>query len=85
MRRVVLAVLTIIALVGGAAVARAQETTRQLTGTVVEEGSNSPIPSAQIQVRGTTAGALSRADGSFTVLIPQGEVVLVVRRLGYRR
>ncbi|MEW5915839.1 MAG: SusC/RagA family TonB-linked outer membrane protein [Gemmatimonadota bacterium] len=57
--------------------------TRQITGSVTEEGSNAPIGSAQIQVRGTTIGTLSREDGTFTVQAPAREVVLVVRRIGY--
>ncbi len=83
MRRVLLALLAGVSLVSGQAVAQAQDASRQLTGTVVEEGSNAPIPSAHVQVRGSTVGALSRADGTFTVSVPAGEVVLVVRRLGY--
>jgi TonB-dependent starch-binding outer membrane protein SusC len=61
----------------------AQGGTRQITGTVVEEGSNAPIASAQLQVRGTTTGGLSREDGTFTLRVPAGDVVIVVRRLGY--
>lgn len=61
--------------------ARAQG--RQITGTVIEEGTNAPVPSAQIQVRGTTTGGLSREDGTFTLRVPEGPVTLVVRRLGY--
>ncbi|MCC6318453.1 MAG: SusC/RagA family TonB-linked outer membrane protein [Gemmatimonadaceae bacterium] len=61
--------------------ARAQG--RQITGSVVEEGSNAPIASAQIQVRGTTTGGLSREDGTFSLRVPDGAVTLVARRLGY--
>ena len=64
-----------------AAVAGAQN--RQISGTVVEDGSNAPIGSAQVQVRGTTFGALSREDGTFTVQAPARDVVLIVRRIGY--
>lgn len=81
MRRVLLALMASGWLAGGTVAA--QGTTRQITGTVLEEGSNTPIPSAQLQVRGTTTGALSRADGSFVITAPTGDVVLVVRRLGY--
>jgi hypothetical protein len=56
---------------------------RQVTGKVTEEGSGAPIPSAQVQVRGTTTGVLTREDGTFSVRVPTGEAVLVVRRLGY--
>jgi TonB-linked SusC/RagA family outer membrane protein len=72
----------VIACVAGFA-ARADAQTRQITGTVVEEGSNAPISSAQIQVKGTTIGVLAEADGSFTLNVPTGDVVLAVRRVSY--
>ncbi|MGQ0646307.1 MAG: SusC/RagA family TonB-linked outer membrane protein [Gemmatimonadaceae bacterium] len=56
---------------------------RQITGTVVEDGSNAPIASAQIQIRGTTTGVLTREDGTFSLRAPAGDVTLVARRLGY--
>jgi TonB-linked SusC/RagA family outer membrane protein len=74
---------TLLAIFFVAGQAGAQAAVRQITGTVVEEGNNAPIASAQIQVRGTTTGALSREDGTFTLRAPSGDVVLTVRRLGY--
>lgn len=62
---------------------RANAQTRQIKGTVVEEGSGAPISSAQIQVKGTTMGILAEADGSFTLNVPAGDVVLAVRRVSY--
>ncbi len=57
---------------------------RTITGKVLEEGSNAPIVAAQLQVQGTNLGTLSRDDGAFTIVgAPAGNVVLVVRRLGY--
>ncbi len=64
--------------------ARAQGSLRLLTGSVVEEGSNAPIPSAQIQVRGSTAGALTQEDGNFSIRVASGDVVLSIKRIGYR-
>lgn len=81
MRRVLLSAFACLALSAGTVAA--QGGTRQITGTVVEEGSNAPIASAQIQVRGTTTGSLSREDGTFTLRVPTGDATLVVRRLGY--
>ena len=58
--------------------------TRTISGKVLEEGSRAPIAAAQLQVTGTALGALSRDDGSFTLVnVPAREVVLMVRRLGY--
>lgn len=67
----------------GLATAAADAQNRQISGTVVEDGSNAPIASAQVQVRGTTFGTLSRDDGTFTVQAPARDVVLVIRRIGY--
>lgn len=61
--------------------AQAQE--RLVSGTVVEEGSNAPIGSAQVQVKGTSLGVLAAEDGTFSLRVPSGDVTLVVRRLGY--
>jgi len=58
--------------------------TRTISGKVLEEGSRAPIAAAQLQVTGTALGALSRDDGSFTLVnVPAREVILMVRRLGY--
>ncbi|MFN8669667.1 MAG: SusC/RagA family TonB-linked outer membrane protein [Gemmatimonadaceae bacterium] len=81
MRRLLLSAFASLALWAGTAAA--QGGTRQITGTVIEEGSNAPIASAQIQVRGTTTGGLTREDGTFSIRVPAGDVTLVVRRLGY--
>jgi TonB-linked SusC/RagA family outer membrane protein len=67
------------------AAARAQPAQRTLTGTVVEEGTGAPLASAQVLVRGTTTGAVTGDDGRFTLRAPAGDVVLVVRRIGYPR
>ena len=61
----------------------AQAQTRTITGSVVEAGTRAPLPSAQILVKGTTVGTLTRENGSFTLQAPMGAVVLTVRRIGY--
>jgi outer membrane receptor protein involved in Fe transport len=65
----------------GAGTVRAQ--TRQVTGTVLEEGTRAPIPAAQVFVKGTTIGTLTRESGSFLLQAPAGAVTLMVRRIGY--
>ena len=65
----------------GAATAHAQS--RTVTGSVLEEGTRAPLPSAQVVVKGTTIGALTREDGTFTLQVPTGAAVLMVRRIGY--
>ena len=68
-------------LVCGATPASAQS--RTITGSVVEEGTRAPLPSAQVVVKGTTTGALTRENGTFTLQVPTGTVLLTVRRIGY--
>jgi TonB-linked SusC/RagA family outer membrane protein len=65
------------------ATAAAQAGTRTVTGTVVEEGTSTPLASAQVMVRGTTTGTTSRENGAFTIRVPGTDVVLEVRRIGY--
>jgi TonB-linked SusC/RagA family outer membrane protein len=65
----------------GASAAGAQS--RTVTGSVLEEGTRAPLPSAQVIVKGTTIGALTRENGTFTLQVPAGAVVLTVRRIGY--
>ncbi len=65
----------------GAATARAQS--RTITGSVLEAGTRAPLPSAQVIVKGTTIGALTRENGTFTLQVPAGAVLLTVRRIGY--
>ena len=57
--------------------------TRRLNGRVTTEGSGEPIPSATVQVVGTTFGAMTTEDGRFSVTAPDGPVTLRVRRIGY--
>ncbi|MEO7714518.1 MAG: SusC/RagA family TonB-linked outer membrane protein [Gemmatimonadaceae bacterium] len=56
---------------------------RTVTGSVLEEGTRTPLPSAQVIVKGTTIGALTRENGTFTLQVPAGAQVLTVRRIGY--
>ena len=62
----------------------AQGAQRQVRGTVDDAESGQAIASAQIQVRGTTTGAITDADGKFTLRVPEGPITLDVRRIGYK-
>ena len=63
------------------AVLSAQQQTRTVTGTVMEE-SNTPLPGASIVVKGTTIGTNSGTDGSFTLQVPEGSNILEVTFIG---
>lgn len=76
-----LGLLAGLALCLGASAAAAQ--TRVITGKILETGSNAPIPSAQVVVKGTTTGTLTKDDGSFVLTAPDRPLTLVIRRIGY--
>ena len=89
--RLLLTMAAAIALVTGASVGASAQgiTTGGVTGTVTDP-SGAPIEGAQIQVRnaktGFTAGALTRANGQFSVqgLLPDDGYSVTVRRIGFQ-
>ena len=58
---------------------------RQITGRVISATTHEPVGGASVSVLGTTIVTLVRDQGQFSLSAPQGEVTLVVRRIGYRR
>jgi TonB-linked SusC/RagA family outer membrane protein len=77
--------LAAVALLVGAP-ALAQQGT--IAGTVITEGTNAPVASAQVTIVGQSIGTIADASGRFRLTLPQqqtGEVELDVRRIGYRQ
>jgi outer membrane receptor protein involved in Fe transport len=71
-----------LAFVAKAEFAHAQ--TASMAGTVLEVASRQPIEGALISIDGTTLGARSRANGTYTILgVPPGTYVVTARRVGY--
>jgi hypothetical protein len=63
---------------------RAQTAVGVITGRVEDAVTAGPIVAASVQVVGTTRGAITDAEGRFTVRdVPLGIVTLEVRRIGY--
>ncbi|HUQ45916.1 MAG TPA: SusC/RagA family TonB-linked outer membrane protein [Gemmatimonadaceae bacterium] len=58
---------------------------RRIAGRVVEEGGNVPLGSVSVTLPGTSIGAVTGDNGTFTLLVPNGDVQLNARRIGYRR
>lgn len=59
-----------------------------IAGTVLTEGTDAPVASAQVTVVGQNIGTIADAAGRFRLTLPQqqtGEVELEVRRIGYRQ
>jgi TonB-linked SusC/RagA family outer membrane protein len=56
-----------------------------IEGTVTDAQSGDPIPGAQVVVQGTSTGAATASDGTFTISnVPTGEQVIEARFVGYR-
>ncbi|HEX5436582.1 MAG TPA: SusC/RagA family TonB-linked outer membrane protein [Gemmatimonadaceae bacterium] len=56
----------------------------RITGRVTDATTQTPVPSAQVVVVGTTRGAISRADGSYTIDgVKPGQVRVRAQRIGY--
>lgn len=58
---------------------------RRIAGRVVEEGGNVPLASVSVTLPGTSIGAVTGDNGTFSLLVPNGDVQLNARRIGYRR
>lgn len=58
--------------------------TRQVTGQVTEKGTNDPIPSVTVLVKGSSGGTQSDVNGNFKITVPDGAVTLVFRSVGYK-
>lgn len=62
----------------------AQGTGGTISGKVVDSTSTQPLANIQIQVVGTTRGALTRADGGYTIPgVPAGAHTVRAARIGY--
>ena len=55
----------------------------RVTGTVTEASSKSPLPGANIIVKGTTDGAISDFDGNFSLNVDSFPATLVVSSVGF--
>lgn len=65
------------------AIAAAQGT-GTIRGRVTETSTGAPVPSAQIRVEGTTLGALTAPDGTYTITgVPAGPQFISTRRVGF--
>ena len=56
---------------------------RVITGTVLESGSDEPLPGASIVVSGTRNGTYADANGSFSIKTDQKDPVLKVSYIGF--
>lgn len=79
----VLASLAALLLPGSTLLAQAPGTGR-ITGTVTEAKANAPLPNVTVAIVGTTRGAMTDAEGRYSIGgLPAGKVALRVTRIGY--
>ena len=74
--------LVALATAAGAGAAAAQQGT--ITGRVTDAGGGRPVPSAQVRVVGSNQGALTNAEGAYTLRgVSPGAVTVRVLVIGY--
>lgn len=56
---------------------------RKITGVVEDTKSNSPLEGATVAVQNMNKTAITKADGTFTLSLPDGKVILTVSFVGY--
>ena len=55
----------------------------RVTGTITDESTGAAMPGVNIQVKGTTTGAISDGNGQFELNAPGGNAILVFSFIGY--
>jgi len=81
-RKLVTAILALFFTVGGTT-ANAQDT-REITGKITQSG-GAPLVDANVSVLGQALGVRSNENGEYRLRVPQGEVTLLVRAIGFKR
>ena len=71
--------LFILLFVAGTAMAQ----DRTITGTVTSSEDKLPIPGVSVKVKGAQGGAITGADGKYSVSVPKGGTALVFSYIGY--
>jgi TonB-dependent starch-binding outer membrane protein SusC len=56
---------------------------RRITGKVVSAADGSPLPGVSVQVKGTSKGTATGADGSYALSVPSGVNSLEIRSVGF--
>lgn len=83
MSRFVLSAAASLALLGASALGA--QSTREVSGRVVEAGSNAPLADVTVGVVGQLVGVRTNDRGEYRLRVPAGDVVLTTRAIGYKR
>ncbi|MFP4091928.1 MAG: SusC/RagA family TonB-linked outer membrane protein [Cyclobacteriaceae bacterium] len=79
MRKILLAIIFL--MIVSASHIYAQQ--KSISGTVISNDDNQPIPGVNIQIKGTNSGTITDIDGNFSLQVPGSESVLIVTYIGY--
>ena len=79
--RKVLSVVPLIAALVVPGVARAQST-REITGRVVQSPSGTPLLDATVGIIGAPGGVRTNANGEYRLTVPNGDVTVLARSIG---
>ncbi|MDH3457207.1 MAG: SusC/RagA family TonB-linked outer membrane protein [Gemmatimonadota bacterium] len=77
--------VVLVGLLFGLGAGAAHSQTRVVTGLVTNAVTSAPVEGVAVSVAGTTISAQTRADGSFNIGVPVGQVRLLFRRIGFKR
>lgn len=55
-----------------------------ITGRIVDNSDNEPLPGVSIHVKGTNYGVVSDMDGFFKIFVPNNETKIIVSFIGYK-
>jgi TonB-linked SusC/RagA family outer membrane protein len=76
-----LCLVLLLACIAGVAALTAQ--TRAVTGVITDQATGETLPGATVQVKGTSNGVISDADGQYIISVTGNSAVLVVSYVGY--
>ena len=82
--RKVLSVVPLIAALIVPGVVRAQST-REITGRVVQSPSGTPLLDATVGIIGAPGGVRTNANGEYRLTVPNGDVTVLARSIGFKR
>ena len=74
--------LLFVCLLQGLSIVGFSQTTRQVRGKITDQN-NDPLPGANVQIKGTTTGAISNAEGQYTISVPGNGSSLIFSFIGY--
>jgi TonB-linked SusC/RagA family outer membrane protein len=57
---------------------------QRVSGTVIDQETDAPLAGAAVIVQGTSTGAYTDDEGKFSLTVPDGNAVLMIRFLGYK-